>query len=252
MDKRGKITLPGWQVLIVVVLILGLTAVIIYFGFFDSTKWFSNDNQTQNLGSENNESNNTINNGGSGGGGSNGGDEDNNAPEQETSINFSCIDNDAHSYLVRGTCYDTFNEINYTDGCINSIEVREYYCNYSHVCIYEDHICSPPSTCISGRCEAPFVPPPALDSDGDGYSDEDEEEAGTNPHDDTSYPGGPLEMCANHCSDIGYAGATVHPSDAEACEDYGVNACTITHQLPFEATTYSEFLNCCCFDCIGL
>lgn len=145
------------------------------------------------------------------------------------------------------------------DSCIDGFHISELYCGPIASPPEEQHCMGFPEegswncpgygfdVCSSGTCKD-------IDSDGDGFSDEEENSAGTNPNDPYSIPGGgPSEFCADYCKNINYAGSKYMyvGGSNDACEVFWQDACPNKHGLPYEASTYSSINKCCCGDCIS-
>jgi len=122
-------------------------------------------------------------NGGSSGGGTN---------------NLGCLDSDNGKEIwIKGNCNGN------NDYCTQNFgkELHEYYCNVS-TCTKETIDCTNYSArCYDGRCIKTNQ-----DTDGDGFFDLDEYEAGTNPNDPTSNPNTVNQQlnCSLTCKNAGY------------------------------------------------
>lgn len=156
-----------------------------------------------------------------------------------------CHDEDGGlNYEVSGRCQSLKDgrSKDYGDNCPSWFKVNEVSCIAGEcaITLYE----CPSGECVDGAC----VPMP--DTDGDGVSDEDEIAAGTNPNDPNSYPGGPLEACADLCKDSGFAGATYAPGGTDnSCMGYGYNTCFPVWGAQYESS--DQINDCCCFSCVG-
>lgn len=155
---------------------------------------------------------------------------------------FDCYDSDGYvdiytpGYVTdfRGTFYDV---------CTDTSTIKEYFCKGDSGAT-SIQTCPFGYECFVDECVA-------IDSDGDGYSDLEEEEAGTNPNDSNSYPsGGPAEQCIDICKDEGFAGASYRPEGTDnSCMGYGYDTCFPVFGLQYESS--DQINDCCCFDCVG-
>lgn len=158
----------------------------------------------------------------------------------------ACTDSDGNDIYKPGWITTDYN---YYDNCAGNWAVTEYFCrdgagqSITTACP-AGYICYETRSGDYCKSTAP------ADSDGDGFSDSEESDAGTNPNDAYDYPGSPLITCSNHCKDIGYAGATIHATDSTSCQSLSIGYCAEAN-LPFDYSTYNSQLNCCCYDCIG-
>ena len=158
-----------------------------------------------------------------------------------------CNDDDGGlNYNTKGRCQSLKDGLfkDYTDNCPSYFKINEVSCINEEcaITLYE---------CLSGQCVNGACVP-LSDTDGDGFSDQEEEQAGTNPNDPNSYPGGPLEQCADACKDLNYAGATLISSgDDNSCMGYGYAHCFPDFGLQYESSEFIEGTNCCCFNCQG-
>ncbi|MBU1173616.1 MAG: thrombospondin type 3 repeat-containing protein, partial [Proteobacteria bacterium] len=136
------------------------------------------------------------------------------------STDMLCTDSDGLNYNNKGDCEVRDGDYYFHggDNCPSYFKVNEFTC-VNNRCVETLYTC-PSNSCINGAC----VPMP--DTDGDGYSDEDEIQAGTNPNDPNSYPGGFAEICADSCKNVDYAGSYYMPSGSlNSCQSYAYETC---------------------------
>jgi hypothetical protein len=159
-----------------------------------------------------------------------------------------CTDSDGVNKNIGG--YVTVGGMTYVDDCTATMMVKEYICNgdsLGSTLLY----CDPGTTCIaspSGDFCSPGLSP---DSDGDGYSDAEEIQAGTDPHNSYDYPNSPLNQCLATCVGSGWQGATIHATDESSCLTLGKQYCQ-EDGYPAPFCTQSSLVNpgCCCYNCV--
>lgn len=141
--------------------------------------------------------------------------------------------------------------IYYYDKCVDGDTVQEYYCKDNKV-VYSIEDCDANEDCLTTRSGGYCRTLEAEDSDGDGFTDEEEAAADTNPNDPTDYPGSHLddERCMDFCSTQGYDGSKYAPTyTMQQCQDWGIYKCNLLFNAPLlNHQTYSTS-GCCCYNC---
>ena len=163
-----------------------------------------------------------------------------------------CIDTDGGNNIwTKGICTDIAGVV-HTDACSTGADftdfVDENWCDGAGNCMGASFSCfAENAMCYQGRCVLNN-----LDTDGDGFTDLDEYQAGTDPTDAGDNPGTQID-CATECMNLGgyihyVALSELIPGEPLACSDYGNSWCWDNLQDYLMMSDESE--NCCCFGCI--
>jgi len=169
-----------------------------------------------------------------------------------------CIDSDDSIDIYTGG-YVTNPVDNYYDYCIDSISIREYFCTGGITVTSVERDCGVGYFCMDSTggdycvVDVGPEPEPAVDTDGDGYSDEEEDAAGTNPLDPNSYPDGPAETSADYCNALGFPVSNYMPgSSLNACRGWAFEFCPVAYSVPFAdgEGDYHYSDPSCCIKCI--
>jgi hypothetical protein len=126
------------------------------------------------------------------------------------------------------------------DHCEFGPIIHEWYCAEDNICHELEYSCPPDHYCSAGKCII-------LDSDGDGFTDSEEEGWGTNPNDAEDYP---REYTNSECYYLKETYDRLHHKIVDNqvdCDEYVFLFCNdagmtgwLTNFLPY---------NCCLFDC---
>lgn len=99
-------------------------------------------------------------------------------PTVDVSIqpHYTCSDSDGGKvYTVAGNCQDSYHQLGYSDQCLSSYAVKEYFCDSQGICQSEDIGCPKDWVCISGACHQPacssVISPTSQSSCTVGYCD---------------------------------------------------------------------------------
>ena len=100
--------------------------------------------------------------------------------------------------------------------------------------------------CYDGKCI-----PNIQDSDNDGHTDLDEYQEGTNPNDDSDYPGAGAIDCSAECLALpeGFTHSAVLSEMDIPCLETGMSVCADIGEALFMT---QETADCCCIGCMVL
>lgn len=160
---------------------------------------------------------------------------------------YTCTDSDGgKTYNTWGNCQSSFESVGYQDTCTSGISLNEYYCDSNNICQKEVHQCDPSNLCRNGKCINQ-----AQDTDGDGYTDVEEIDAGTNPKDPLDHPINNQhdEVCNDYCGSKGFGMFEfLGVSSPNECNNKAFNKCLL-FKLPVLNFEYEITNGCCCWTC---
>jgi hypothetical protein len=145
-----------------------------------------------------------------------------------------------------GNCQSSFDSLGHGDTCTSGINLDEWYCDSDNKCQKESHQCDPATLCRLGKCINQIQ-----DTDGDGYTDIEEIDAGTDPNNSLDHPTNPQEeICNTYCGQGGYGMYDfLGVSSPLECNNKAQTKCNV-FGLPVLNFNYDIGTGCCCWSCV--